>query len=96
MATITVPEKEIEICDFCKGGDKYLQKCVVCGKEYCLICKGIGTNPYHLKLCPNCIKLDEVVQAINNAVPEYRRNADDLEGVLKNIGIVKGWNIKKK
>ena len=34
---VSIPAKETEVCDHC-GREGHLTTCLVCGKQYCLIC----------------------------------------------------------
>ena len=43
---IKVPSKTVTCCDFCKRETTILEKCILCGREYCIIC-----GPY----LPGCI-----------------------------------------
>jgi hypothetical protein len=75
----TIPEKKIHVCDFCHDRrESYLQTCIVCGKEFCLICEGKAHNPYHLQFCQDCIELPEVEAMNEEAGKEWRKGHDKL------------------
>jgi hypothetical protein len=65
--------KEVEVCDFCQR-ETYLQICIVCKKEFCILCKGIGYNPYNQKICKECIKKEDVEKIITHSKKSYNRN----------------------
>lgn len=73
---VTIPEKEVEICDFCRR-EGTLQECPVCGKSYCLICHGTipgcWVGPH---VCKECAKREDVRRVVG-------RYADQLTPILK-------------
>lgn len=60
---ITVPEKEVEVCDICQR-EGCLQTCIHCDGRYCLTCNGIMPGCIHkVDVCRKCGK-NGIVQAI--------------------------------
>jgi hypothetical protein len=58
-----IPAQVIELCDVCgtKPGCS-MDKCVVCGRDYCLICRAIVSGCIHsVDICKDCGK-DQVVE----------------------------------
>lgn len=63
---ITKPAEEVDACDLCQAEKKYLQVCVVCGSEFCLMCK--GTVPgcwYPPRICKRCQSRDDVIAVVD-------------------------------
>ena len=71
---------ELNICDFC-GRDGYLQKCIVCHKEYCVICNYSGV--FSLRVCRKCSTENKKVRAILDKYEEnWRRYNRKIEKQL--------------
>lgn len=85
MGKVEIPARVISICDLCGAENKYLQKCVVCNKEYCLMCAGIGQNPYRQNICTVCIKRDDVIKIIDAGLLGYRKAKDNQLKKLKGL-----------
>ena len=70
---------ELNICDFC-GRSGYLQKCLVCKKEYCVVCGYSGI--FFLKLCRKCSIENKKVRIILDKYEEnwrkYNRKIEKL------------------
>ncbi len=60
----TVPAKEVEVCDVCHRESTFLSTCLFCGKDYCLVCKGIMAGCIHpVDVCRSCDE-DTVLRGI--------------------------------
>ena len=65
--------KEEHYCDRCGGINKFLTVCIVCDREYCLVCGGATCNAMHQNICRDCIERDDVQTILNDyLVKEYR------------------------
>jgi hypothetical protein len=64
MGTRDVPERSEDFCDVCGTGDGYLQKCIVCGADYCLVCHGNVMGCVHAPdVCRPCAGREDVNKA---------------------------------
>lgn len=82
-----IVEKEVTICDVCECEQRLWGTCVICGKEHCLTCEGIGTNPYRIDLCKICIKREDVEKVLTESLKPYRRQKTRVTGRLKGLSI---------
>jgi hypothetical protein len=84
--------KEVEVCDFCQR-EGFLTTCVVCRKKYCIMCNGIGYNPYDQNICKCCIKREDVEKVIVDGRKKYERSyfaqKAALQKLPKKIRIIK-------
>jgi hypothetical protein len=64
MGTRNIPARQVDVCDSCgRGPGFHLQKCWVCGCDFCLTCQGQVTQCYGFtRLCCKCAELDKVKQ----------------------------------
>lgn len=61
---VTRPEETVQVCDFCER-DGYLERCLVCGKEYCLTCRGIITGCWvQPRVCRECCRREDVSRLV--------------------------------
>lgn len=57
---VTIPEREIEVCDRCNK-EGFLDRCHVCGDTYCLTCEGtVAGSGGFTTLCRKCAERDDV------------------------------------
>jgi len=81
---VTVPEKEVEVCDLCQH-DGYLETCLFCQGKFCLTCHGIIPGCIHkVQVCRKCggePALREIVSAYVPRLTEIlnERDADIIE-----------------
>lgn len=52
--------KDESYCDRCGSIGGYLTVCIVCGHEYCLVCRGVTCNAMSQNICRDCIDRDDV------------------------------------
>jgi hypothetical protein len=81
--------KEIRICDVCERENTYLQKCIVCGKEYCLICQsiipGCMISVGCCKVCADRDDVNEIVRKYAKPLSETKQQRDkELQALLSN------------
>lgn len=81
--------KEIMICDVCNREQNYLQKCIVCGKEYCLLCNSIIPGCIiQVDCCKKCAERDdvnEIVKKYAEPLAKTKRQRDiKLQALLSN------------
>lgn len=83
------PSEIVEVCDLCQRQKIYLKKCIVCGKDYCLLCESVIPGCMHQPgICKDC----GGDQYVKDVVLKYSKdilnivNRRDQE--LKNWGIV--------
>lgn len=78
---------EIEICDICQRENTHIiLTCIVCGRGLCVLCEGIGYNPYNYRICKECIKRDDVQQIMEELRPSYERAYHNNRKKLENLG----------
>ena len=80
------PEETVSFCDFCKNEKVYLTKCKVCDREYCLVCGGIGINPFGIHICKECIHSKKVEAILQDSLEPYRREMKKVEQKLNELG----------
>lgn len=52
--TKTLPRRKVQVCDFC-GSDGFLQTCLCCSKDFCLVCEGIVEGCFVTpRICQKC------------------------------------------
>ena len=74
-------ELELDIYDFW-GRDAYLQKCIVCHKEYCVICNYSGI--FSLKVCRKCsMENKKVVEILEKHLINWRKYNSKIEQQIK-------------
>lgn len=71
---IKIPSKTVEACDICHRETKCLDKCLLCGKEYCYVCEpylpGCRIKP---NVCKNCDDRDDVKRVVAKYAKEFTR-----------------------
>ena len=73
MAKVTRPEKEIEVCDRCGRETTCLDKCKVCGDDYCVTCRAIIVGCIHtIEVCEKCGDKEEVEAISKKFAPRIR------------------------
>ena len=90
-----IPSEVVDVCDICKSQKTYLEKCIVCGKEYCNICEAVMSGCMHQPdICKDCGK-DEHVKFV---VHKYAKNIFDIVNYRTQelINLVKNENAKNK
>ena len=61
---VTVPAKEVELCDVCRREVAFLDTCLYCGNRYCLTCAAVIAGCIHsVRVCRRC-ENNETVLAI--------------------------------
>jgi hypothetical protein len=61
---ITKPAEEIEVCDHCQRGG-YLQTCIVCERQYCLLCHTTIIGCWvDTQICKGCSVRDDVKRVV--------------------------------
>lgn len=65
--------KTVQICDICERENNYLQKCIVCGKEYCLTCQSVIPGcMIGVDCCKECTERDDVNEIVKKyAIPLF-------------------------
>lgn len=90
-----IPSRIIEVCDICNREEKILYKCIVCGKDYCMLCEAIIAGCIHkVTICKNCSKDEYVKEVISKYAKMLSFVLDDRDKELKNWGI--NENVKDK
>lgn len=85
MAKITVPEKEVEVCDRCEN-DGFLQTCIVCGDRYCLGCQGhVGGSWHGPDLCRQCAHRDDVIDLVQQYARQMTPIFQKRDAALKRM-----------
>ena len=90
-----VPAKTVTVCDVCHREDGYLTECIVCGKEYCLLCKccipGCMMAP---DVCKECDDREDVQKVCAKHAPKFgkvlKRRDDELRGLARSVAVTKG------
>jgi hypothetical protein len=83
---ITIPLKEIEVCDRCFR-EGYLQSCIVCGGKFCLTCEGIICGCAHkTRVCKPCADEPSVLEVVKKYVPRLVRIIAARDAELAGIG----------
>lgn len=67
---ITVPQKEVELCDCCSR-DGFLQTCKACGGRYCLLCDAYLPGCIHRPdVCRKCCDNEQVKAIADKYAPK--------------------------
>lgn len=85
MAHIKVTK---HVCDLC-GRDGYQEKCILCGREFCLLCH--KSTCFNNDVCKECEKRSDFKEIFNNFLMKFMRNAS-LE--LKQLSQLPKYNPK--
>ena len=93
MARVHV-NKVIEVCDFCQR-DGYLERCLLCRKQMCLICVGlIAGCMVSLTACKKCSHRADVValvkQYADKIVPLIKRRDAAVRNLPKYPSLTEG------
>lgn len=65
---------EIEFCDICQRENSHVSfECIVCKRGMCVLCMGVGYNPYNHYICKECIKREDVKQIMEEFEPLYKK-----------------------
>ena len=77
----TIAGRERNFCDICNREQNYLNKCLVCGNEYCIMCHGIISGCVHQvdDICTNCSEIKNVINIV-------RKYAAPLEEIINKRG----------
>lgn len=54
---------KVVICDVCHrlvSNLSLMKNCIICGREYCYYCQGVGNNAFREDICKDCIKRKDV------------------------------------
>lgn len=79
---VTVPAKEIELCDVCHRDSSWLVTCLFCGNRYCLTCEAIISGCIHkVRVCRKCGENETVLAIVEKHAPLIRSvlEARDIE-----------------
>ncbi len=79
-------KKLIELCDICQRNG-YLIKCLVCGREVCLMCKADLGNPYNAGVCKKCEEHPKVNKILQKSLSNWRNNNTRLDKKLMKLKI---------
>jgi hypothetical protein len=81
-----VLEHVIEVCDFCNRQSTNLTSCIVCKKEYCLICRGIISGCIAMpEICKNCDNLAVVREIVEEFVKPLRAILRKRDGKISQL-----------
>lgn len=62
---VKVPAKTVEVCDICGRQTTILEKCIVCKKDYCVVCVAYLPGCYIAPdVCKKCDDRPDVVKAV--------------------------------
>lgn len=79
---IKIPSKTVEACDLCRRETVCLNKCVVCGRDYCHTCEAIIMGCVHrVNACKECA--DDCVSTGEKIRALVRDFATPLDALLK-------------
>jgi hypothetical protein len=66
---VEIPSKVIEVCDICHCDKSVYEKCVVCGRQYCMICRAIMPGCIRQPdVCSECGETESVIAVVNKFV----------------------------
>jgi hypothetical protein len=68
------PAEEIEVCDYCSRSG-YLQTCIVCGGQYCLLCEGMISGCW---ISPRICKVCSTRKDVNLIVEKYAQKISPI------------------
>ena len=88
---IRIPSKTVCACDICEreSASSLLDKCVVCGREYCCTCRAIMCGCVHQPdVCKKCGDNEAVRAAVETFAPRISRVLDARDVVLSGLGAV--------
>lgn len=77
----------IEVCDFCQRFG-YLRRCIICKRQFCLICNGVGGNVYNQNICKECIKQEDVEEILNKGLKTWRMVQTKQKNLLKQCKVI--------
>lgn len=64
---ITKPAEMVEVCDRCQCAG-YLETCIVCGKQYCLSCRGMIAGCWvSPDICRSCAEREDVITVVKTS-----------------------------
>ena len=87
---ITKPAEIVEVCDFCQRSD-LLATCHVCGREFCLSCRGhVIASWGFIVLCRECAEREDVFQVCNCYAEQLTPIFRERIAALKRLGQAKG------
>lgn len=82
-----VPAKMVLVCDICHRQDGYLTKCLVCGREYCLLCRGIISGCMIMPdICRECDDKPEVKTLVDKYADKIVPIVRQRDAALKRLG----------
>lgn len=71
---IKIPSKTVTACDICHRETGVLDTCLICGKEYCMMCEpylpGCMIKPH---VCKKCDDRDDVKKVVANYADDFVR-----------------------
>lgn len=83
-----VPSRLVECCDIClREAHGLLDKCEVCGKEYCPTCRAIMPGCIRQPdVCKTCGNLEDVERTVDALTPEIATILKKRTQALNRIG----------
>ena len=73
MATKTIPEQTVEVCDTC-GRDGFLETCITCGDKYCVIHNSIISGCYvSVDCCSECGNREDVREIVSKHAIDLKK-----------------------
>ena len=85
----TVQRTVCDVCGFEQTHPALMNICVCCGREYCMHCGHISTNPFDVPVCGECHNEPQVEELLVPSLPRYRKEKDALVELLKALNIKK-------
>jgi len=86
---ITLPSKEIEVCDICQPTkeNQILYTCIFCRKRYWLSCKGgvVGAIKQP-DICMNCEEDDNLIHIVERHAPLIKEAIERRDNEIKSAG----------
>lgn len=78
--------KIIKICDVCEIENTYLQDCIVCGKEYCILCGSVMPGcMVSVNCCKKCGESDDVIEIVEEYAKPIVKIVEQRNNKLQRI-----------
>lgn len=78
--------KEVELCDVCGRESTWLQDCISCKNEFCVLCKAVIAGCMHsVECCKECGKNEKVNEIVMRHASDIARVIEIRDAELKQL-----------
>lgn len=96
MAKRRVEARTVTVCDVCGRQEGYLQTCIACGREFCLICDttivGAGVSP---DVCRGCPQMEQVQALCDRYAPKLAKLVKARDAEIAALRPLKSKAVRK-